>query len=188
MIDSNQELTTREYKTKTKDELATAAVLDIFEEVGKLKGEDITEENSPFIAGLLVARSLENHFLDVEHFKIDPDLVRNYPPSDRPDFDDLHTKKLLNILTEARSGKFSRLKEFVKQNTEDYRLHSKENSEDKEYKNLIDNVVRNLELISRKIPSQGDGSIIQVPNPAHIEEPVPLKIQLERFERGEKIR
>lgn len=158
------------------------------DEIADLKEEEINEQTSPFIAGLDLSRHIEAFYLApfAMEYKIEEKtFMLGHYESRRSQTEDLQ-----QISRDARSGDFKSLRQFI------------QNASDQQYKIAKDVLTRGqtdsagrsrnlgdkLALIAGKMPDSGDGSAIQVPNPAHIEEAVPLKIQLERFAKGESIR
>jgi|SRR3989344_5153633 len=169
-------------------EKAGDAYLDLLSQLGELDSSEITDRNAPFIVGLIAARQLESHFLDTEDV-----TSREGNPSD-PSYRKIemenrgYTSANFRILEEARKGKFSKLRDFIKEKVDAWRDVAEDYLEGDEENQRYLQIARNLELVLGKTPLVGDGSAIKIPNPAHIERPVPLKVQLERFSKGEPIR
>lgn len=178
----------RETPEQTRFIKAADAYEALMDEIGALSENEITVQNAPFIAGFLLARSIEIHFLDTQAVRVGVDNPDN-PHWRKMDMEDKRTTaKDHGILTEARNGNFLKLRDYVKGKAED-RKDAAGDYEEHDPENLrLLRIGRNLALLSERIPPTGDGSVIKVPNPAHIESPVPLRIQLGRFTTGEEIR
>ncbi len=165
---------------------ANHAYYALWDELGNLSEDEITERNAPFIAGLLIGRHLEQGFLDWETtIPNNPgEIFRKEYASGREWIAKYH-----KILQEAQKGNFLGLKEFVKEEVADIAKDSAEDFEegDPDRERRLRNG-RNAALLAEKIPLKGDGSAIKMPNPVNIENPVPLKNQLERFAAGGEIR
>jgi len=160
----------------------------LIDEIGELSEAEITEQNAPFIAGLVIARSIELHFLDTHHARIGVDNPA-HPHWRKMDIEDKRTTaRDHRILSEARKGYFSKLKSFVKDKVDAYKDLSADYIDGDPENQQYLRIGRNLQLIAERTPLIGDGSSIKVPNPAHIEEPVPLGVQLGRFAAGGEIR
>lgn len=156
---------------------------DLFLQIGKLSDEDITEKTAPFIGGLLAARSLEISFLDARKIRGDKAYSKTKNDLDRKDIG-----KPMKILTDARKGNFTGLKKLLGEQALAYELTPEEKESGEEVDPEFLEFSKKMRTIIQRIPDRGDGSVIKVPNPIHIEKPVPLKIQIERFNAGGEIR
>lgn len=157
-------------------------------EIADLKEEEINEQTSSFIAGLDLSRHIEAYYL--APFAMEYKIEEKHFMLDQYESRRSQTEGFQQILRDARNGDFKSLRQFI------------QNASDQQYKIAKDvlsrgqtdsadrsrNLGDKLALIARKMPDSGDGLTIKVPNPAHIEEPVPLRVQLERFAKGEEIR
>lgn len=167
-------------KTQKMAEMATSAFVDLDKQLIELPVKAITQETAPFIAGLLLARQVENSLLDaIEVYSEDSDLA---------DADKEYVGSYMSQLAEAQKGNFLPLKEFIKEREKASRDPLSEYKKgSKDYKELLMKAQR-FQLLNTLIPPIGSGTHIKLPNPAHMEAPVPLKIQLERFKAGGEIR
>jgi hypothetical protein len=164
---------------------AEKAYTKLVDEISALKPGDVTSLNALFIAGLLLGREAEcAYLLEPARSEFYYDRPEAGEPSERNRKDDLETRKeagkLQEAIIKAKQGDFSGMRMFIAGEAQTYESmgqHIKGPN-----KLQATSVV--LNRINELIPPAGDGSKIMVPNPAWIEEPAPLKIQLERLEQG----
>lgn len=157
---------------------AYQATEELANEVGSLSENEITPENAPFIAGLILARTIEMHYLE-QHQAGQHPLVEGIQGQ---------IGQLQEILIEARRGDFHKLKKFCEEEADmiekGSNVEQNTRGELEDYKNMYRNSQR-IALVAKKMPETGNGSLIKVPNPLSVEnKPIPLKLQLEKLKAG----
>ncbi len=152
--------------------VADHEVPGIIDQIAELRESDINPNNAVFIGGLMLARTVEQSYL---REKVRDDLTKE---DETWRYTGEEIGKLQKALVEAKTGIFSGLKEFVDREVDSWRDLAEAtvgtNDED-HYARMI----KNLTLISAKIPKEGDGSLVKTPIPLSVEEPAPLRIQLQ---------
>lgn len=171
---------------------AESAQIQLLDDVGNLPESMIDNESSVFIGIHLLARELEISFLSSKEFenKIDPNDPYANSQKALNDRGKKRIDELNSIMVNVRVGNFKELKEFIGKLEESERsigedpgLVSGPELAEQYKRNAI-----NLGLVKERMPMTGIPSNIRPPNPAWMEEPVPLKVQLVRFAAGGEIR
>lgn len=188
MIDSTTEVNPTTEKPQTLNaydryEKAQDCISVLQNEISNLKETDITPENATFIAGLYLGRMKEVLYLQnfsIEEGAEEPgeewrlELGRNGR---------INTGKLQQIMIDAQGGNFIPLKQFVESEANEvssYKSIDEDKQAEEKWKKTGDIILK----IAKKIPNSGDGSIIKTPSPVWMEEPAPLRIQLEMLKEG----
>lgn len=172
---------------------ALIAESTLLNEIAKLKTEDITSDNSAFIAGLYLGRKAEASYLS--SFDIDANhdyekLAKSSDPKERlasAIFGDNPGKslregsgELQSILADATKGDYQKLKEFTVEKSNSLQRRGLL-SKSKQSKEALLWVSRTFGTIAERMPLQGPP--IKMPSPAWMEEPVPLREQLRQLKR-----
>ena len=163
-----------------KVDAADDAIDLLVREIGELSDVEITPQNAVYIGGLLLTRRLESTFLYKQMQGQGEVTDWNHM------FDNIlgeETGEYKQTLTTAQGGNFKGLRQFVEEEVE--RKVADILEDDLEKKTMQGQKMR---LVAERIPETGDGSIIKVPNPAWMEPPIPLRIQLQQMKSGGEVR
>jgi len=151
-------------------------------EIGNLQKSDITTANAPFIAGLYLGRDIERNYLYTffsearEGDNVDPSGYRKYRIS---------LGKLRQIMTDAQSGNFRPIKGYIEQESDFFQALSEDDlGQTEEQSEQYKRTSLKLKMVQQNIPDSSDGSVVKSPNPAWMEEPAPLRIQLQMLKES----
>lgn len=167
----------KESQNPERSRIAFDAEKKLLDEIVNLKDEEITPDNATYIAGVFLARYMEGTYL-LSHQDDQPDIGwkkwtgRNHEALTLAREGDF---KPLREFTEGQSNMYEALSHDLGQKSDDEKRHNKE-------------ISAKLSVLAERIPDSGDGNAVKIPNPVLMEDPVPLRIQLERFAAGEEIR
>ncbi|MBI2031802.1 MAG: hypothetical protein HYT08_04285 [Candidatus Levybacteria bacterium] len=164
---------------------ADKGYFSLADEIGSLSDDDITDYTAPFIAGLLLSRRIEfnylyNHVIEdlISEEHVDEKSLK-WAKDHRVYVGEIH-----QILIDAKRGDFTSLKQFIKEESDVF----SDMEADEEEKQLEEKWKRNSEklaLVAERLPNGGDGSTVKAPSPAWMEEPTPLRIQLQMLKEGQ---
>lgn len=150
-------------------------------QIGELPTSQITETTSPVILGLYLTRYVERLYLE----QLEDESREETPPPAAQSYREL-TGDFHRILMSAKAGNFEPMKNFALDQAEGFMDMAIDAlvDDDKETAQRYEKTAKNIKIAINKTPPSGDGSSLVIPRPAWMEEPIPLKIQLEHFLQG----